>query len=235
MPDAPANDSGETLDSFVYAVTDGIHTVNASVFIRIIDANEAPKQLRQIPDVVFYAADGDDESHVRIMDLTQYFIDDDGDNLSYESDDFESTFGFTLSPAGVLTADASILDVNQWRATVSVSDGIESVESTFVITVRVPNSLKSTAGNEDPEAADIRNSSFTDEFSYDVSQYFSDDDLDDQLTYTAVGLPTDVQIRADGVIEGTVSAANTGRFFIQVTAEDGYGGNVTDGFNLTLN
>lgn len=233
--DAPINASGYTEDSFVYAVTDGLHTVNARAFIKIIDTNEPPEQLQQIPDVVFIAANGLNDTHIRQMDLSQYFWDPDGDLLTFESTDFDGTLGLTLSATGILTADASILDVNQWRATVSASDGIESGDGSFVVTVRLPDAIKLPGGNTSPTVRDIKNKIFTGTFSYDVSTFFSDRDKADQLTFTAQGLPVGIQIRADGVIEGTVDASNTGRSFVQVTAEDGYGGSVTDGFNLTLN
>jgi hypothetical protein len=234
LADAPVNSSGQTEDSFVYAITDGIHTVNAMAFIKTIDTNEVPKQLQQIPDFVFSAADGLNESHVRQKDLSQYFWDPDGDRLTFQSGDIDSTLGLTLSTEGILTADASIFDVNQWRATVMASDGVESTEGTFVITVRLPDRIKLLGGNQQPTVTDIKNTRYSGVFSYDVSTFFTDVDRDDQLTFTAGGLPTSVQIRADGVIEGSVDASNQGHWFVQVTAEDGYGGSVTDGFNLIL-
>lgn len=235
LADAPVSSSGYTEDSFVYAVTDGIHTVNATVSIRTIDTNAVPEQLQQIPDVVFTAANGIDESHLRQLNLSQYFWDPDGGTLTFLSSNFNSTVGLTLSKEGILKADASILDVNQWRATVEASDGVESTEGTFVVTVRIPDTIKLTSANKQPTVTDIRNTSYTGVFSYDVSTFFTDLDMDDQLTFTARGLPVGIQIRADGAIEGTVNASNRGRSFVQVTAEDGYGGSVTDGFNLTLN
>jgi hypothetical protein len=234
LANAPVNSSGHTEDSFVYAITDGIHTVTAKASIKTIDSNEVPEQLQQMPDAVFIAANGANESHVRQRDLSQYFWDPDADRLTFQSGDFDSTLGLTLSTNGILTADASILDVNQWRATVQASDGVESTAGTFVITVRLPESIKHLGGNTQPTVTDVKNMRYTGVFSYDVSTFFTDVDRDDQLTFTAVGLPTSVQIRADGVIEGSVDASNQGRWFVQLTAEDGYGGSVTDGFNLIL-
>lgn len=234
MNDAPVNSSGYTQDSFSYAVTDGIHIVNATVDIKIVNTNEPPVQLQQIPDAVFTAANGIDDSHIRQIDLSQYFTDADGDPLSYQSSDVDSTIGLSLSAQGILLADASILDVRQWRATVQVNDGIESAEGTFVITIRLPDTIKHTGTNAQPGVTDIKNRRFTGTFSYNVSRFFVDPDRDDQLTFTARGLPVGIQIRADGVIEGSADASNLGTAFIQVTAEDGYGGTVSDGFNLIL-
>jgi hypothetical protein len=212
LADAPVNSSGHVEDSFTYAITDGIHTVNAQVFIKTFDANEKPERLQQIPDVVFSAADGLSDSHVRHVDLSQYFWDPDGDTLTFQSNDFESTDGLTLSTKGILTANASILDVNQWRASVQANDGVDNAQGSFVVTVRVPDSIKLESGNKPPTVTDIKNRSFTEVFTYDVSTFFTDPDSDDQLTFTAQGLPNGIQIRADG-----------------------YDGLVTDGFNLILN
>lgn len=233
--DAPINGSGYTEDSFLYAITDGMHTVTARAFIKTFETNEGPEQLQRIPDIVFIAADSVNDSQVSQMDLSAYFWDPDGDSLTFQSSDFQSTLGLTLSTEGILTADASILDVNQWRATVQANDGVESTESSFVVTVRIPDTLKIPGGNRQPTVTDIKNKRFTGVFRYDISTFFTDLDKDDQLTFTARDLPIGIQIRADGVIEGTADASNQGRSLVQVTAEDGYGGSVTDSFNLRLN
>jgi len=101
--------------------------------------------------------------------------------------------------------------------------------------MRVSDSLKDIRNNDQPTVSDIKNRAFSGEFAYDVSEFFNDKDILDQLTFTAVGLPSGVQIRADGVIEGESNPSNQGRWFVRVTAEDGFGGQVDDGFLLTLN
>ncbi len=107
MTDAPVNGLGFTEDSFLYSITDGLHIVNARVLIKTIDTNDLPEQLRQIPNIVFTADDGVSDSHVRQINLSQYFWDPDGDTLTFKSSDFESTLGLSLSPQGILKADAS--------------------------------------------------------------------------------------------------------------------------------
>jgi len=234
-PDAPIGESGVTEDSFSYAITDGLHTVQANVVLTIVEQNEAPEQFQQIPDVVLTAYNGSDDSHLRRIDISQFFWDPDNDSLSFESAEIDANEGLSLESNGYLISSATEQDVGQWRATVIASDGIEKVSGEFVITVRMPVNYKNIDENTQPTVTDIRNRTFNGTFKYDVTEFFTEADIDDQLTYTAVGLPAGIQIRADGVIEGSVTAANTGRWFVRVTAEDGYGGLVTDGFLLILN
>ncbi len=234
-PTAPLNDNGFLDDTFTYAVTDGLHTVEAQASIKIIDTNEPPVQLLQLPDVVLTSDNGLDDSHKRTLNIAQYFVDPDGDELTFSSDELPPTALVALTTEGFLNSDASTKDVKQQRILINATDGKESVSGGFVLTVRLPDSLKDTENNATPTVTDIKNRAFSGEFTYDVSPFFSDKDADDLLTYTAINLPAGLQIRADGIIEGEVDASNQGRWFIVVTADDGYGGTVDDGFLLTLN
>lgn len=232
---APLNDNGFLDDTFTYAVTDGFHTVEAQATIKIIDTNEPPVQLLQLPDVVLTSDNGVDESHKRTLNIAQYFVDPDGDELTFSSDELPPTALVALTSDGFLNSEASSKDVNQRRIVINATDGKESVSGSFVLTIRLPDLLKDMENNAIPTVTDIKNRIFTGEFTYDVSPFFSDKDAEDLLTYTAINLPAGLQIRADGVIEGEVNASNQGRWFIVVTADDGYGGTVDDGFLLVLN
>lgn len=233
-PNAPLNGNGFVDDSFVYAITDGIHTVQAQANIKIIDTNEPPTQILQLPDIALTSDNGVDNSHKRTLNLAQYFFDQDGDELSFSSEELLPDASVALTSAGILNSEASSKDVSQQRIKVSVTDGKETIEAGFVLTIRVPDLLKDVQSNSIPTVTDIKNRIFTGEFTYDVSPFFSDKDAQDLLTYTAINLPAGLQIRADGVIEGQVNASNQGRWFIRVTADDGYGGTVDDGFLLVL-
>ena len=234
-PDVTFNDAGFIEDTFTYAVTDGLHTAEAQVNIKIIDTNEPPQQITQLPDVVLVASNNEDNSHLRSLDLARYFSDPDGDELSFTSDDFTSASSIALSSTGILSSDATLDDVGQKRILLNADDGKESVNGMFVLTVRIPASLKDLDANHSPTVTDISNRSFSDQFSYDVSVFFNDADAQDQLTFIAHSLPAGLQIRADGVIEGEVDSSNMGQWFVSVTADDGYGGIISDGFRLTLN
>ncbi|MFK8078403.1 MAG: Ig-like domain-containing protein [Granulosicoccus sp.] len=234
-PTAPLNDTSFLDDTFTYSVTDGLYTVDAQATIKIIDSNEPPVQLLQLPDVVLTSDNGLDESHKRTLNIAQHFADPDGDELTFSSDELPQEALVALTADGFLNSDASSKEVKQQRVLINVTDGKESISGSFVLTIRLPVSIKDTEINATPSVTDIKNHVFSGEFTYDVSPFFSDKDAEDLLTYTATNLPAGLQIRADGVIEGEVDSSNKGRWFIVVTADDGYGGTVDDGFLLVLN
>jgi len=65
----PINSAGITEDSFVYQMTDGIHTVEATANIKITGNNESPVEIRQIPDLIFSTSNGTDNTHLRQIDI----------------------------------------------------------------------------------------------------------------------------------------------------------------------
>jgi len=70
-------------------------------------------------------------------------------------------------------------------------------------------------------------------FSLDISNKFSDVDQGDSLTYTATGMPSGFSINANtGIVSGTISSP--GIFNVNVTANDGKGGTVSDAFELIV-
>ncbi|MBD2013331.1 cadherin-like domain-containing protein [Microcoleus sp. FACHB-53] len=70
-------------------------------------------------------------------------------------------------------------------------------------------------------------------FSLNVSNNFSDVDPGNILTYTATGLPSGFSLNANtGIVSGTISTP--GIFNVNVTANDGDGGTVSDAFELIV-
>ncbi len=225
---APLTVNGSVSDSFTYSVTDGTHISLATVGIKLVEFNSAPEQLGEIPEIklVLDEQSGDP----LLLNFNEYFADEQGDALSYRvlPGSLPNSGNIFVTSDGRLFGQASEDDIGEYNATLIVFDGVEETTTTFEFNVEatsVPNSA--------PGVTDINNRVVTGTFSYDVSVFFNDVN-NDVLTYTATGLPPGINITRVGVILGTSGIPNRGRWLIRVTADDGNGGAVSDGFRLTI-
>ena len=232
--DALINESGTLQDSFVYAVTDGLHTVEGTATIEIVASNREPRQLRSVPDFEFIANNNTSTAQVNRVDLSDYFIDPDGDPLTFTIDaqQLPASGNVSVSSNGELRISATLADIGSWPVDVFVSDGIGQISDRFTLTIDSEPAPIDTP-NESPTATDIPNTIVQDNFSYDVSRYFEDPD-GDKLLFSASGLPDGVSISNSGLISGVSDDNNEGRWFISVTASDSLGGSVTDSFRLII-
>lgn len=228
----PVNSLGYVEDSFVYSISDGLHVTQATAFIQIGSGNTAPYQIRQIPDLTVNAATAFSTPESLQFDLSQYFSDADGDSLIFTiaKAQLPVSGNVVLSSDGQLHTRVSLYDIGSYRLEMEASDGLETISDTF--TLRIVESWQSTR-NRTPDVTDIRNQTVRNQFSFDVSDFFSDLD-DDELSFSANGLPEDVSISTSGVISGEASDDNRGKWNIRVTADDGNGGTVSDGFQLKI-
>jgi hypothetical protein len=69
-------------------------------------------------------------------------------------------------------------------------------------------------------------------FNFDASSYFTDADINDNLTFSVVNLPSGINISAQGVISGSTSTV--GSYSIEVTATDTGDLKAQGNFNLTV-
>jgi uncharacterized repeat protein (TIGR03803 family) len=99
-----------------------------------------------------------------------------------------------------------------FEVTIEVSDGIDTVQASFTWTV-VPNSapIVPTPPHQTNREGDV----------VALSLAASDPD-GDPLTFTAIGLPPDLAIGADGRIAGTLSHAAIGEHTVTVRVSDGF-------------
>lgn len=230
------DNSGITTDSFTYLITDGLHTVQATATINIVNSNSSPKRIKAIPDFQI-SVDGSQSSKAdRVVDLTEYFTDPDGNPLHFWIDEtvLPSSGNLTVSPAGLLTLGASSQDAGRWNLRVMASDGLASTSDLFRVTITIDETPDPVRPNQPPTATDIRNRIVQNTFSYNVSSFFADED-GDTLSYSATGLPRGISISNEGVIRGTASSVNRGSWLVKVSASDGIGGTATDGFLLVIN
>ena len=226
--DPPLGSDGVLEDSFSYRLTDGLHEVIAEVVVVIAAVNRPPVANAPLPDVEIAVAPVGTRQ-VRV-DLAPFFDDPDGDDLAFAvvPGSLPPGGGLFVDERGVLGGRAGADDLGSWRVTLVVDDGRTSVERDFQLDV-----VRAFEANAAPTVTDIDNRAVRGRFRYDVSPFFDDAD-GDRLRFSAVGLPNGVGIDDDGRIEGRARNRNRGNWFVIVTAEDGRGGRVSDGFRLTI-
>lgn len=175
---------------------------------------------------------------VEVDEEIDFFViatDSDSDDLVYEIAGTAANFLSIDEDSGRIEGEFNRAGV--FQTIVSVSDGEAETSISFRFTVEAleeEGETDSSGSNQDPVVTDIPNQVVSGSFTYDVSFVFGDPD-GDNLTFTAVNLPPRVDIDDDGVITGVASNANDGTHFIVVTADDGNGGTVSDGFRLIIN
>ncbi len=141
--------------------------------------------------------------------------------------DNPNTGGFTTFAPRSATGLALEAGAQQMRVT--FAGGSQDFRS-FTLTLSEPDD---PSGNQPPVTEGIADAQ-ADEgeaFTLDVSGQFSDQDVEDELVFTATGLPAGLTISDDGVITG--APTETGTFTVSVTASDG-DAEVTTDFELSV-
>ncbi len=224
--DAPFSDDGYINDSFVYSISDGNASTQATVQLRVVVANSAPQRIAEIPDITLKL----DESPFDDFDVASFFVDPDGDALTFSTAPMSlpSSGNMNLLADGTLQLAPATDETGTWQVTVIASDGLAQIDDTFLIRVQTGQ-----PENAAPQAEDIPNQRVSGDFEFDISEYFFDED-GDVLVFEATGVPDDVFLTGDGTFFGESSDDNEGRWTITVTANDGRGGEVSDTFRLRI-
>lgn len=203
--------AGETRVSTVtYEVSDGHGgTSSASLSVTVTGVNDAPigsnGSIRTNEDTV-------------ASETLPIATDPDGDALTYAIATAPSNGVVTISADGSYTYTPPLNFNGTDSFTYSVSDGRSTVTYTIAIEV-VPV-------DDAPVGTPIDNQSYADAQTVrlDVSGNFSDVDTPN-LTFTASGLPSGLEISAAGLITGQVnsdaSQVNGGIYTVRITASDG--------------
>ena len=216
-----------------YTVTvlasDGSSVASDTFTLSILsDPTTASNSSPTINPIEMVVVDQDDRINFQVIAM-----DDDGDNLVYSLSNDTADFLTIDSDNGRIRGNAT--EAGIFPVTVIVSDSSSSTERMFILQVLTEEDAAQVEVEENnpPIVDDINNLVVDSAFDYDVSVFFADPD-GDEMTFTAISLPPGLTISTSGIITGVVLAANTGPHFIQVTADDGKGGMVTDGFLLTI-
>ena len=207
--------------------TDGDGETARGTFVLTVDSvNDAPVLDSPLPDVT-----RDEDFEAFTVMLSDHFRDPDGTGLEYTVN--ESTGGVvSLSIDGsTLTIDPIQNAHGNTMLTITASDGPESIQDSFEMTV--------TPVNDAPVLSSPFNDITRDEdfvpFEIEVASHFTDVDGDD-LTYgaTADVDVVSVVITSDDMLEITATSMAFGSATITVTAGDPDGETASDEFILTV-
>lgn len=200
------------IDSFEYFLSDGVYDTSfATVTIQIIKRDNPPTQIDDIPQLILIA--GIPFS----LDLNEFFEDPDGASLGYALADgaLPPSGALTLSADGILSGSAESFDEGSYEFTVLASDGNASVSADIALDIIDNAPVEATA-------IAAQSASVGEEFTLDVSEYFSDPELQ-ALSYSVDYDDDDAQLSmnaATGVLSGFFT--DDDRFTIDVLASDGF-------------
>jgi len=200
------------VDSFEYFLSDGVHDTSfATVSIQIINRDNPPTQTDDVPQLILIA--GIPFS----LDLNEFFDDPDGASLGFaiSTGSLPPSGALTLSPDGILSGSAESFDEGSYEFSVLASDGNGSVSADISLDIIDNKPVEA-------EAIAAQSANVGDEFTLDVSEYFSDPELQ-LLSYSVDYDDDDVELSMNATT-GELSGFFTddGRFTIDVLASDGF-------------
>lgn len=215
----------------IEATDEGGLSVTSDTFNLTIVEVEEVNQLPEITGIADQRATVDEPFALQVS-----ATDDDDDDLLFSLVGTAAPFLDIDARSGEIEGEFST--TGTFQAIIIVSDGTDQTTASFLIlatedstTPVVP--VTPPVENQIPTVVDIPNRQVTGVFSFTVNAQFTDPD-DDTLTFSTDDLPVGVGLSANGVISGISSAANAGNHFVSITASDGQGGTVSDGFRLTI-
>lgn len=133
---APNTIAGATTDRFIYQVTDGTATDQATVTIRIINSNRPPALISDLPDLTLIAGQAlnpDDTS----LDLSVFFSDPDFDSLIFQvtPDSLPTSNNLSVTNNGRIVGRVTAEDVGNYVVRIGATDGNTTASGTFTLTV----------------------------------------------------------------------------------------------------
>lgn len=223
-------------DSMEVLISDGTHEVTSLITIRIVTTNSSPSTSGGIPDIV--APVDDNSVNTFSIDFNDLINNADNDPLRFQLIGNELTESGVLSfdESGVLSGTLTLDNVGTEQFTLLFTDGLFELSETFSLIIRddrTDNNSSDNTNNNDPEVSDIPNTRVSGSFSYDVAEFFVDPD-GDPLTFSSDNLPPGITMSRAGLISGTATSDNDGRWLIRITASDNRGGTVDDQFRMTI-
>ena len=130
----PNNQAEIAVDTFVYTVTDGAQSSDATVTIRVLAKNDPPELVSAIPAQEAIAGVPFES------DLSAFFDDPEGANLSFTllQGPLPGSGALTLGANGLLSGTTEAFDVGSYPVSIIASDGSETVTANLVVVIE-PN------------------------------------------------------------------------------------------------
>ena len=224
-------DANGQADITVTATDSGGATVSGTFQLTVTAVNDAPVVSTPLPDKSI----AEDSSNNNLFDLDNYFSDPDGDTLSYTASNYDSgLISVTINANNEVIVSTATPNLDgQTAVTISATDGIDTVQDTFVVTVTPVNDAPVVSAPLPDETIDEGS---TGNVLFDLDNYFSDVD-GDTLSYTASNYDSgliNVTINANNeVVVDAATPHGTGFTDVTITASDGQA-STSDSFRLTV-
>lgn len=123
--------ANNTEDRFVYEITDGTFSAQASVIVRVVAVDDAPELISAFPPLVgIVGIDIND-------DFNQNILDPEGATLSFtvDADTLPPSGEITVSSTGVLSGAPAPSDIGSYSIAVQASDGTATVDFVVPLTI----------------------------------------------------------------------------------------------------
>lgn len=201
----------DTIDTFEYWVTDGVHEpVSAVVTVRIVAKDDSPEQVDSVP--LLEATAGIPFE----FDLGQFFEDPEGSSLSFAvvAGSLPQSGALVLSPAGVISGTAELFDEGNYAISIVASDGSSGVTTDINLVVMDNAPVQAVSIVEQDAEVGV-------EFTLDVSDQF-DDPENQPLLFSVDTEYADSELSMNpttGVFTAVFDDAR--RYTIDVSADDG--------------
>lgn len=212
----------DQIDSFVYQVSDGVHTSSATATIRIVVINQPPELLDAIPVLSVI------EGEVLLENLGLYFVDPEAGDLSYSlasATPLPDGGSLELTDEGVLSGIPDEDDVGSHVLTLIVSDGSDTLEADFSLLIEAAEADEDNTAPEYVEDTVFDQIILLGRSIRPVIPEFTDAD-GDILTYSIAGssiLPDGVEIDEEtGIVSGRPTEVTNVRN-LRIEATDPFG------------
>ncbi|OUR88395.1 hypothetical protein A9Q81_23950, partial [Gammaproteobacteria bacterium 42_54_T18] len=198
----PGYDDAGSYGPITVTATDGVDSGTSTFTINVTNNNQAPT-ITSLP--ITTIAEGQEYQYSVIA------TDADGGSLTYSLSVLPAGMNISLL-SGVITWTPTFNDAGAELVVVEVSDGEQSVQQSFTLTVKNTNQAPVISSTP------ITNASENTDYQYNV---LANDPDGDALTYQLVGAPEGMSVNGGGVVSWIPSFVQSGDHAITIIVADG--------------